>query len=134
MLTFVVVLNVLISLICLYVAWQVWNLRRALRATADAVLLAERNTYKLLHGAPEAISQGQVGIAGARDGYQQLELQLQKFQQILMLLSLIQKVWGLSRRSVILPRGDAKSDREASQERSPKVRLQRSGRKKRRQR
>lgn len=114
MLTVVVVLNVLISLICLYVAWQVWNLRRALRATADAVLLAERNTYNLLHNAPEAISQGQVGIGGARDGYQQLELQLQKFQQVLTLLSLIQRVWGLSRLS-------------------PGVRLQR-GRKKRRQR
>lgn len=114
MLTVVVVLNVLISLLCLYVAWQVWNLRRALRATAAAVLLAERNTYNVLHGAPEAITQGQVGIGGARDSYQQLELQLQKVQQVLTLLSLVQKVWGL--RTL-----------------SPEVRLKR-GRKRRRQR
>lgn len=124
MLTVVVVLNVLISLMCLYVAWQVWNLRRALRATADAVLLAERNTYNLLHGAPEAISQGQVGIGGARDSYQQLELQLQKFQQVLTLLSLIQRVWELSRRAAL---------RSATLSLSPGVRLQR-GRKRRRQR
>lgn len=117
MLTVVVVLNVLISLLCLYVAWQVWNLRRALGAAADAVLLAERNTYNVLHGAPEAISQGQVGIGGARDSYQQLELQLQKIQQVLTLLSLVQKVWGLSKRSTV----------------SPGVRLKR-GRKRRRQR
>ncbi len=122
MLTVVVVLNVLISLMCLYVAWQVWNLRRALRATADAVLLAERNTYNLLHGAPEAISQGQVGIGGARDSCQKLELQLQKFQQVLTLLSLIQRVWGLSRRAAL---------RSATL--SPGVRLQ-GGRKRRRQR
>jgi len=117
MLTVVVVLNVLISLLCLYVAWQVWNLRRVISSTTDAVLLAERNTYKVLHGAPEAISQGQEGIGGARDSYQQLELQLQKIQQVLTLLSLVQRVWGLSRRSAV----------------SPGVRLQR-GRKRRRQR
>ncbi|MDP8962876.1 MAG: hypothetical protein M3O33_02595 [Cyanobacteriota bacterium] len=99
MLTVVVVLNVLISLLCLYVAWQVWNLRRVLAATTDAVLLAERNTYKLLHGAPEAISQGQVGVSGARESYQQLELQIQKVQQVLMLLSLVQRVWLSTTRS-----------------------------------
>lgn len=99
MLNVVVVLNVLISLLCLYVAWQVWNLRRVLGATADAVLLAERNTYKVLHDAPENILQGQVGVGSARDSYQQLEVQLQKIQQVLTLLSLVQRVWGLSRRS-----------------------------------
>lgn len=95
MLTVVVILNVLISLLCLYVAWQVWNLQKALAATTKAVLLAERNTYNVLHGAPEAISQGQVGVHGARESYQQLELQLQKVQQVLTLLSLIQRVWLL---------------------------------------
>jgi hypothetical protein len=99
MLTVVVVLNVLISLLCLYVAWQVWNLRRALAATTDAVLLAERNTYNLLHNAPQAISQGQVGVQGARESYQQLELQLQKVQQVLTLLSLVQRVWRSTPRS-----------------------------------
>lgn len=101
MLNVVVVLNVLISLLCLYVAWQVWNLRRVLAAAADAVLLAERNTYRILHPAPEAISQGQLGVGGARDSYQQLELQLQKIQQVLTLLSLVQRVWGLSRRAAL---------------------------------
>jgi len=115
MLTVVVVLNVLISLVCLYVAWQVWNLRRVLGAAADAILLAERNTYNVLHGAPEAILQGQAGVGGARDSYQQLELQLRKVQQVLTLLSLVQRVW----RSPIT--------------RSPLVRLKRSGRKRRRQ-
>lgn len=99
MLNVVVALNVLISLLCLYVARQVWNLRQVLSSTADAVLLAERNTYKVLHPAPEMISQGQVGVGRARDSYQQLEVQLQKIQQILTLLSLVQTVWGLSRRS-----------------------------------
>lgn len=122
MLTVVVVLNVLISLLCLYVAWQVWNLRRVLGATADAVLVAERNTHKIFYGAPEAISQGQVAIGGVIDSYQQLELQLQKVQQVLTLLSLVQKVWGLRTRAAL-----------RSTSLSPGVRLKR-GRKRRRQR
>lgn len=115
MLTVVVVLNVLISLVCLFVAWQVWNLRRVLGAAADAILLAERNTYNVLHGAPEAITQGQMGVGEARESYQQLELQLQKVQQVVTLLSLVQRVWRLRRRS-------------------PNVGLQRPARRRRRQR
>jgi len=99
MLTVVVVLNVLISLLCLYVAWQVWNLRRVLAAATTALILAERNTHNILGGAPAAISQGQIGVSGARESYQQLELQLQKLQQVLTLLSLVQRVWGSTRRS-----------------------------------
>lgn len=103
MLTIVVVFNVVISLLCLYVAWQVWNLRRVLGAAADALFLAQRNTYNVLHGAPEAILQGQAGVGGARDSYQQLELQLQKVQQVLTLLSLVQRVWRspISRSSIV---------------------------------
>jgi hypothetical protein len=99
MLTVVVVLNVLISLICLYVAWRVWNLRRALAAAADVLTIAERNTYAVLHGAPNAISNGQVGVQGLRERYQQLEVQLQKVQQVLTLLGLGQSVWRSARRS-----------------------------------
>jgi hypothetical protein len=92
MVTVIVVLNVLISLLCLYAAWKVWNLRRVLAAAADAVTLAERNTYALLHGAPKNISQGQLGVHGLRERYQQLEQQLRKVQQVLTLLVLVQRI------------------------------------------
>jgi hypothetical protein len=93
MVTVIVVLNVLISLLCLYAARKVWNLRRVLAASVDAVTLAERNTYALLHGAPKNISQGQLGVHSLRERYQQLEQQLQKVQQVLTLLVLIQRIW-----------------------------------------
>lgn len=89
----VVVLNVLLSLLCLYVAWQVWNLRRTLATAADVLTNVERSTYVVLHGAPKAISQGQLGVQGLRERYQQLELQLQQVQQVLTVLGLIQSVW-----------------------------------------
>lgn len=93
MLQTVVVLNVLISLLCLYVAWQVWNLRRALAAAADVLTNVERNTYTLLHGAPNNIYLGQLGVHGLKERYQQLQLQLQRVQQVLALLGLIQSVF-----------------------------------------
>lgn len=92
MLQVVVILNVLISLLCIYVAWQVWNLRRTLAAAAAVLSDVERNTYAVLHGAPKAIAQGQLGVHGLRERYQQLELQRQKLRQVLILLSLIQRI------------------------------------------
>ena len=92
MVTIVVVLNVLISLLCLYVAWQVWNLRRTLAAVVDALTIAERNTYAVLHGAPNAIYKGQLGVHGLRERYQQLELQLQQVQKVLTVLGLLQSL------------------------------------------
>lgn len=108
MVTVIVVLNVLISLLCLYAARKVWNLRRVLAAAVDAVTLAERNTYALLHGAPKNISQGQLGVHGLRERYQQLEQQLRQVQQVLTLLVLIQRIWPSALRIVSIqpyPRG-----------------------------
>jgi hypothetical protein len=98
MVTLVIVFNLLISLICLFVAWQIWNLRLTLAAATRAIIDAEHNTHKNLFGAPDAISQGQLGVKGMRESYQQLEVQLQKVQRVLALLGLLQKIWlGRSR-------------------------------------
>ena len=105
MVTLVVILNILLSLLCLYVAWQVWNLRRVLAATADAVTLEERNTYNVLHGAPNAIYNGQMGVEGLRERYQQLDRQVQQLQQVLTLLGLVRSIWQTtSRRSAMRER------------------------------
>lgn len=105
MVILVVILNLLLSLLCLYVAWRVWNLRRVLAATADAVTLAERNTYNVLHGAPNAIYRGQIGVEGLRERYQQLDLQVQQLQQVLTLLGLVKSIWRTtSRRSAMRSR------------------------------
>lgn len=99
MLTVVIVLNVLISLLCLYVTWRVWNLRRALAAVADILTAAERSTQSVLQGAPQAIERGQLGTSALRERYRQLELQWQRVQQVLTLLSLLQGVWRRAFRS-----------------------------------
>jgi len=98
----VVVLNGLISLLCLYVAWRVWKLRRRIAAAADVIAAAEQRTYAVLHGAPKAIYKGQSGVHRLRGRYQQLELQLQQIQQALTLLGLVKSFWrfGARRQSV----------------------------------
>ncbi|HAX84999.1 MAG TPA: hypothetical protein DCY91_01775 [Cyanobacteria bacterium UBA11370] len=96
MLTVVVVINLLISVFCLYVAWQVWKLRQGLAAAADSVDAAERSTYAVLHDAPKGIYQTQLGVSELKDRYQQLEIQWQRVEQVLRILVWLQRVWRLS--------------------------------------
>ncbi len=98
MVTVVVILNLLISLLGFYIAWRIWKLRRVLGAAADIVARAERSTYQVLHGAPQAISKGQIGVHGLKKRYQHLEFQLQRVQRVLMVLGLIQKTYRSRRR------------------------------------
>ncbi|MCP2732582.1 hypothetical protein, partial [Limnofasciculus baicalensis] len=89
----VIVFNVLISLACLYGAWQIWKLRRVIADATAAIAAAERNIHSALYNAPGPIYQGQIGVRGVRQSYQQLEIQWQKIQQILSVLALMQGIW-----------------------------------------
>ncbi len=104
MVTVVIGINLLIAVLCLYAAWQVWKLQKILARAADALTTAERCTYAVLAGAPNAIARGQVSTNRLRQQYRNLELQLLKAQQILALTGLSRFVWqwytrrGLQRR------------------------------------
>lgn len=93
MVTVVVILNLLIALLCLYVAWRMWQLRRVLAKATDALIAAEHSTHQVLSDAPEFVLRGQGGVAHLRKQYLRAALQLQKAQQILTLLGLGQFVW-----------------------------------------
>jgi hypothetical protein len=93
MTTIVLILNGLIALLCLYVAWQLCRLRSVLANAADALTIAERTTHRVLYNAPEAIGSGQLGSFQLRQRYRLLSLQLQQVQQVLSLLGLGQVVW-----------------------------------------
>ena len=99
MVVVVVVINVVISLLCLYVAWYLWNLRRALAIATAVVTIFERDTHNALEGAPQAIIQGQLGVRGSRGSYQQLEMQLQRVQQVLGFLGFVQSLLPIVARS-----------------------------------
>jgi len=93
MVTFIVIINTLISLVLFYVAWQVWRLKRWLAKFADTLIAAELSTYAVLHEAPEAIYRGQQNIHNLRQRNQLLELQIQQLRQIFSLLAMGQQVW-----------------------------------------
>jgi hypothetical protein len=93
MVTVVVILNLLIASLCLYVAWQMWHLRRVLVKATNALIAAEQSTHQVLSSAPRFVLKGQGGVARMRHQYRQAALQLQKAQQILALLGLGQFVW-----------------------------------------
>lgn len=93
MVTVVVAINLVIALSSLFVAWQLWKLRRILAGVTNGILSADRSTYNVLHPAAGAIMNGEIGIKQARSRYQQLEMQLQQIQQVLVIITLGQKIW-----------------------------------------
>lgn len=88
MVILVVILNSLIGLGCLYATWRMWHLRRTLAAIADALVIAERNTHRVLHNAPNTITKGQLGVYQLR----QQTRQLQQMRQILALVGIGQSL------------------------------------------
>ena len=91
--TVVVVLNGLIGLACLLVAWQFWQLKRRLASVTETLMSLQHTIYNIFHPAPGYIYKGQTGIAKLRRNYQQLQPQLQRLEQILGLISLGQTLW-----------------------------------------
>ncbi len=96
MVTVVVVLNTLIALMLLYVAWRVWKLKQKLEIVADRLAAYERCSHTVLYTAPEKIYTAQQNIYNLRQGNQKLEVQIQQVRQIISLLFLGRQVWQRS--------------------------------------
>ncbi len=116
MLTFVFICNLLIALVNLYIAWRIWQLRRMLAKVAETLTSVERRIHSVLYPAPEVIVKGKKGTYSLRERYRKLELQLQKVEQILLILSLGSKIWQGEKKkaypSRIEPRRKRKYNRE----------------------
>ncbi len=93
MLTVVLVLNGVIALLCLYVAWQLRRIRQVLAKVADTLTAVERSTHAVLHPAPIAIGKGQGGTRKLRQQYRKLEAQLLRLEQVLALWQRGQRAW-----------------------------------------
>jgi predicted negative regulator of RcsB-dependent stress response len=93
MVTVVVVINMLISLMLLYVAWRVWQLKQKIEFIGDRLTEYERCTHDLLYKAPENIYLGQNSIQQLRQSNQVLQLQIQQIRQIISILLLGRRTW-----------------------------------------
>jgi len=93
----VLAINGLLSIGLLWLAVQLWNLRRALQGAAQGMESAARSTHAVLGQAPENIMVGQRGIHGFRQDYRtwepSLEANLQKITWVLSLVQQFNRLW-----------------------------------------
>ena len=93
MVTVVVVINIMISLILLYVALRVRKLKQRLARLANIFIAAERSSHRVLYGAPTAIFTGQRKVHNLRQRNQSPQLQMQQVRQIFSLIAFGQQAW-----------------------------------------
>ena len=93
MLTAVVIINLLISVVCFYIAAKVWKIRRTIARLEIRIAAIERCSSNVLSTSPDFLAKRQQGTRQLRRRYQQLELQLQQVQQLLGLLGLGRMLW-----------------------------------------
>jgi hypothetical protein len=93
MLAGVVIINVLISLVCFYIAAKVWKVRRILEGLETRIVAMNRCTSNILNQSPDFLGKRQQSARQLRRNYLQLELQLQQVQQLLGLLGLGRRLW-----------------------------------------
>jgi len=93
MLTVVLIINGVIGLACLFIAWRLWTLKNQLAQTADTLTSVERKVHRVLYRAPEYIQRGKSSTHQLRQSLQHLEPQLQRMQQLMSLLSIGQLLW-----------------------------------------
>ncbi|MEH2105448.1 hypothetical protein [Nostoc sp.] len=93
MVILVILVNTLISLMLLYVAWRVWQLKQQLAYIADRLTAYESCTHATLKKAPENIYLSQQNIYKLRQRNQALQIQIQQVRQIISLLLLGRQIW-----------------------------------------
>ncbi|MEG4007893.1 hypothetical protein QUA21_20285 [Microcoleus sp. Pol1B3] len=94
MLSAVVIINLLISVVCFYIAAKVWKMRRTIARLEIRIAAIQRCSSNVLSMSPDFLGKRQQGTRQLRLRYQQLELQLQQVQQLLGLLGLGRMLWS----------------------------------------
>ena len=93
MVILVVIINTLVSVVLLYVAWRVWQFKQQLAYIADRLTTYESCTNAALNKAPENIYLSQQNIYNLRQRNQALQIQIQQVRQIISLLLLGRQIW-----------------------------------------
>lgn len=94
MLITVIIINILISCLCLYLARKIWRFTLMMNRLEKRLILMERNTRFVLERAPNFIDYGQQGSDQLRQNYYQLQGQLQQLNQAMVLVSFVVRFWS----------------------------------------
>jgi hypothetical protein len=94
MVTVIIILNILVALLCLYLACWFWQLRQTLLSVTIALIQAEQSCHYTLRGAPRYILMGQEGTQWFRHQCLKLEQQIHEVNRLLALINLGWGLWG----------------------------------------
>ena len=93
MIFLIVAINLSITLLNIYIAIRIWQLR-LLIARITAILINYESYFSVvLHVAPQIIYQGQNNVEQVRKRYQLLQLQITKIRQLIWLLNWGYQIW-----------------------------------------
>ncbi|MEA5533158.1 hypothetical protein [Crocosphaera sp. XPORK-15E] len=92
MLLFVILFNLVLTLINFYLVWQLGKLSHLLQKVTYRLTILEQRIHVIFYTAPEIILRGQEGTNHLRKSYQSLNIQLIKLQQIISLLNFLLRI------------------------------------------
>jgi hypothetical protein len=93
MVAIIVTINILISILLLYVAKRIWLLKRSFTNLKNIFNIAEHNTHAVLSAAPNAIYGRQTAIKNLRNTNQAFDSKFQKSSQVLSILLMTSRYW-----------------------------------------
>jgi hypothetical protein len=94
----VIAVNLLITCVNCYIAWQVWQWRHKFRKMARVLTKVEHRCHGVLSPAAKIIMTGQQGTQTLKQLYGQLNRQLQQLQKLLTVLGWMPLLWRSLRR------------------------------------
>jgi uncharacterized membrane protein YraQ (UPF0718 family) len=93
MVTLIVIINILISVILLYIARKIWQIREKIIILTDSLNSCERDNIAIFRRFIENIYTEEEKIYHLRQQYQNLKRQIQQVQQIIKLIIIGRKIW-----------------------------------------
>ncbi|MGB3510390.1 MAG: hypothetical protein WBA93_14380 [Microcoleaceae cyanobacterium] len=98
MLWLVIEINILISILCFYLAWRIWKFRQILLQVEQTLNLIENCTDNLLKKSPNFFQLRKQKANRLRKLYGQLKLQIKQVQELMAMFWLLSRIWHRLRR------------------------------------
>ncbi len=93
MIILIISINLLITLLNIYLAIKIWQLRQVITRITLLLINCEIYVRNLLYITPPVIYQSSKNIHLFRSKYQAIQLQIKKIQQIILLLNWSYRLW-----------------------------------------
>jgi hypothetical protein len=97
MIFLIIAVNLSITLLNIYIAVRIWQLRELLSRITAILINYEGYFNLLLRVAPQVMYQGQGNISQLRQRYQLLQLQSIQIKQVIWLINQSYRIWRIKR-------------------------------------